>query len=283
MGEILTLIVLGVLLGLADIFPISSTGHMALLRHILNLQPYDFSLAVGLHGGSLIAITYYFRRELVILWRNFITSLKLIWLRADESNNVNLLPPEALLPYRYIVSLFPVAVEALALRGITQSIFVSESAPLILLMLNGGILLVTALIARGERSIKELTWKEFILIGVIQGVSVLPGISRLGVVLCTGLLFRLKWQEALKLTFIISIPVVIGALIVESRGIFNTLQAHPELIASFLSGCLLACLGSWLCLVFLNSQLLERRRMILFGYYCIMLGSFSFVFLYFWQ
>jgi undecaprenyl-diphosphatase len=279
MGEMLTLLVMGIVQGVADIFPVSSTGHLALLRQVLQSRTINLSLAAGLHSGSLVAITYYFKHDLLMLWRNFIGSLKNI----RKSRQFVSLAPEQLLPYRYAVSLLPVAIEGLALQSFAQRSFEQEMVPVLLLILNGIIILVTSVIASGERSINELTWREFFLLGIFQGIAVLPGISRLGVVLCTGLLYRLKWQDALKLTFIQSIPVVIGALLVEGTGIITTLQQHPQLIISFLIATALSGIGSLLSLHFLNSGLLERRKLALFGYYCLMVGSFFSVYLLFWK
>jgi len=278
MGEALSLLALGLVQGVADIFPVSSTGHLALLRQILNMQYFDLSLAVGLHGGSLVAIAIFFHREVAILWRNFVDSLG----RIAAGTKISFLPVENRLPYLYGLSLVPVAIEGLTLRNVAQNVFGEGTIPLLLLMLNGVIILVTTGVARGERTIKELALSEFLLVGILQGVAVLPGISRLGMVLCTGLLLRLRWQEALKLTFILSIPVVIGAFFVEFDNLRNTLQTHPELIVSLLLGSLFAGLGSWFSLKILTSRLLERRKLALFGYYCLLLGSFSSVYIYFW-
>lgn len=279
MGEMLTLLVMGIVQGVTDIFPVSSTGHLALLRQVFQSRDVNLSLAAGLHSGSLVAITYYFQHDLKVLWRSFLESLKSI----RNSRPFVSLAPEQLLPYRYTVSLLPVAIEGLALQSLAQRSFEQQMVPVLLLIVNGMIILVTAVIARGERSINELTWREFFLLGAFQGIAVLPGISRLGVVLCTGLLYRLKWQDSLKLTFIQSIPVVIGALMVEGAGIIATLQQHPRLIISFLMATTLAGIGSWFSLHFLNSGLLERRKLALFGYYCLMVGSFFSVYLLFWK
>jgi undecaprenyl-diphosphatase len=283
MGEYLTLLVLGLVQGLTDIFPISSTAHLALLRQLLDVQTFNLSLAAGLHSGSLVAIAYFLRKDLAIIWMHFLESIKHVRMRVAGEGVSSYLSPEMMLPYLYGLSLVPVAVEGLTLRQLAQDIFGQGTLPVFLMIVNGLIILVTALFARGERTIKELVMLEFLLIGAIQGLAVLPGISRLGLVLCTGLLLRLRWQEALKLTFLLSIPVVIGALLVEFRSISGTLQATPDLILPFLLANLFACAGSWFSLKLLTSQLLERRKLAFFGYYCLMLGIFSSVYLYTWN
>lgn len=283
MGEFLTLLVFGLVQGLTDIFPVSSTAHLALLRRLLDTEVVDLSLAAGLHSGSLVAIAIFLRREIAVLWKNFTISLWHITNRAAGEKTSPYLPAEMLLPYLYTFSLVPVAIEGLTLREVAQDVFGRGMLPFYLMAVNGGMILLTTLVAKGERTIKELTLREFLMIGVIQGIAVLPGISRLGLVLCTGLLLRLRWQEALKLTFIISIPVVIGALLVESRSIWNTLEVSPQLILPALLGSLLAGLGSWFSLRILTSQLLERRKLAFFGYYCLLLGLFSSMYISSWK
>jgi undecaprenyl-diphosphatase len=283
MGELPIWLLLGLIQGLTDIFPISSTGHLAIFRQVLNAMSFNLSLAAGLHSGSLIAIALFFRQELKELWKDLLRSLQVIRRQNTNINRALIDSPENLTPYLLVLSLIPVAVEGLIFRQTAQTVFNHKTLPVFLLFLNGAFILFTTLFARGERTIKELTWKEFLCIGLIQGIAVLPGISRLGLVLCTGLLQRLKWQEAIKLTFILSIPVVIGALTVETGNILDTLQNNPTLIASFLVGNLIAGLGSWYSLRILTSKLLERSKLALFGYYCLMLSTFSFTYLYFWN
>jgi undecaprenyl-diphosphatase len=276
-------LLMGLVQGLTDIFPISSSAHLALLRQLLDAQSFNLSLAAGLHSGSLLAIGIFFRKELGALWKELRKSTAQMggWITGKRTGVF--LSAEYMTPYLYAWSLVPVALEGLTLRLFAQEIFNHRFLPLIFLMLNGIIILITAFVVRGERTIKELKWTEFLLIGVLQGLAVLPGISRLGLVLCTGLWRRLKWQEALKLTFLLSIPVVFGALILESRNILSAVEGGQKLIASFLAGSLLSCLGSWFSLKLLTSHLLERRKLALFGYYCLMLGSFSSLYLYFWK
>ena len=276
-------LLMGLVQGLTDVLPISSTAHLALLRQLLNAQSFDLSLAAGLHSGSLLAIGIFFRKELAVLRKEFIKSLMQMGDWIKRKNTTVFLSAENMTPYLYGLSLVPVALEGLTLRLLAQETFSHRYLPLFFLMLNGVIILVTALAVRGERTIKELRWTEFLFIGLMQGFAVLPGISRLGLVLCIGLWRRLKWQEALKLTFLLSLPVVFGALVLESQNIILAVEGDPKLITTFLAGSLLSCLGSWLSLRFLTSHLLERRKLALFGYYCLMLGSFSSLYLYFWR
>ena len=282
MGEFLIWLVMGLVEGLTNVFPISSTAHLSLLGRLLRVQPFDLPLVAGLHGGSLIAITVFFHTEFENLWKAFVESIKYGWAWISRRQKSFALPFETMTPYLYGSSLLPVAIEGWLLRPYAEETFGHEYLPLIFLIINGAIILLTAWFVKGERTIREVRWWEFLTIGMIQGLAVMPGISRLGLVLCAGLAFRLKWQEALKFTFIVSVPVVVGAIAVEFGNILFSLENNPNLIFVFLVGNLFAYFGSWFSLKLLTSKLLERRKLALFGYYCLMLGSFSSLYFYFW-
>lgn len=275
------LLILGLLQGLTEVFPISSTGHLAIFRQVFNIPSFNLALAAGLHGGSLIAISIYFRKEIGDQLRNLRASLAVRRKAAPEAATPFLSSDQAV-PYLLALSLIPVAFEGLVLRPLADGIFEQQNLVLFLLILNGGIILLTAFNTHGERTIKELNWKEYLLIGLVQGVAVLPGISRLGIVLCTSLWLRLKWQEALKLTFILAVPVLAGALVVEARDIIQAASGNLGAIFFLSAGVLLAALTSWLGLRLLTSRWLERRKVAFFGYYCIIFGSYSLLYLHFW-
>jgi undecaprenyl-diphosphatase len=277
------LLVMGIVQGLAQVLPISSTGHLAVLRQLFNIETFNLSMATGLHIGSLVSISLFFRKDIIALWQDFRDSWVRIndWLHGVE--NSFLRQKELILPYLIGLSLVPVAIEGLIFQNLAQWIFAHKYLPLLLIIMNGAIILVTARKSRGERSLKELTWKEFLFIGMIQGLAVLPGISRLGLVLCTGLWRRLKWQEAIKLTFVLAIPVVIGALLIEGQNIIQSLETNFHLCLFFLAGIILALVSSWYGLTFLTSRILERRKFVFFGYYCLSFGIYSSIYLFFWQ
>lgn len=275
------LLVLGLLQGLTEVFPISSTGHLAVFRQIFNLPAFNLALAAGLHGGSLVAIGIYFRKEIGDQLRNFQVSL-VGWLKISRQASRPFQTSEHAVPYLLALSLIPVAIEGLVLRPLAEGIFDQQNLVLFLLIVNGGIILLTAFNTHGERTIKELKWNEYLLIGLVQGVAVLPGISRLGIVLCTSLWLRLKWQEALKLTFILAIPVLGGALIVEAKDIIQAAAEIPNAYAFLMTGVLLSAISSWLGLRLLTSRWLERRKVSFFGYYCMMFGAYGLLYLHFW-
>lgn len=274
---------LAALQGFTEVFPISSTGHLAVFKSLLDPPSFNLAMAAGLHGGSLIAITAFFRREIYTLWNHFRASWGELSQWARGGKNPFIRASEQHIPYLIMISLIPVAIEGLLLQPRARKIFENPTLVLILLMVNGMVILATALITHGERTMKELSWKEYLAIGLVQGIAVLPGISRLGLVLCTGLWLRLKWQQAIRLAFILAIPVLLGGLMVEGDEVLLVIAGDFRLTIILLFGIVLAAVCSWLGLKMFTSRLLERRTLAIFGLYCLMLGIFTLVYLSFWN
>jgi undecaprenyl-diphosphatase len=277
------IIYFGILQGFTEVFPVSSSGHLAVARQLLNYQDLDLALAVVLHGGSLLAIAFCFRRDLASLWSDFWKSLPDIRNWARGNDNPFTLVGEQTVIYYMLVSLLPVMVIGWYLERIAAAVFEEPHWAATFLLINAALLTITAYGAHGERTLKELRMWEFILIGLLQGIAVLPGISRLGIVICTGLWLRLNWQEALKLAFILSIPVIAGSMLLKGNEIVLMLQTDPSFLDSLFIATCLAAVFSLIGLKFLTSRYLERRRLAFFGSYCLMVGLASLVYLYFWS
>ncbi len=275
-------IVLGIVQGLTEVLPISSSGHLALAQKLLNVDMLTLTSAAALHGGSLLAIAWWFRHDLRALGRSF-------WASRPYWKNPSQLflsrPNEYRVPYFIALSLIPVAIEGIWLKPEADSLFLEHAnwVPL-LLVLNGFIILATAWLTQGEKRLDELTLKEYLLIGFIQGLAVLPGISRLGLTLCAGLWCGLNWYEALRLTFILAVPTIIGAVILQLPTLWEGVMANPltfvtPKIFALLISSVVVTITSLFGLYTLTSGLLERRTLYFFGYYCCLLGIFAFTYM----
>src|SRR3990172_1565229 len=277
--DILLWIILGLIQGFAEALPISSSAHLALARQLLGFRDFNFVLAVGLHAGSLLIIVYWFRRDIAWLWQGIRTSWRdvTIWVVKRGRNPLDR-PSERRVPYFLAVSLVPLAVEGYLLRNYAVSVFRDENWALVLLILNGLIIVATARWTRGERTLGDLRLREYLFIAATQGLSVLPGISRLGVTLCAGLSRRLNWYEALRLSFLYALPALAAAILAEAPALVQSLQDLPELALGFTLRLMVVIPATVLGLRLLMSSMLERRTLTFFGYYCCMLGLFALVY-----
>jgi undecaprenyl-diphosphatase len=269
--------VYGVIQGLTEVLPISSSGHLSIAAIVPAFPPINLTVIFILHSGSLVAITWWFRKDLHLLWHQF--SRSLVVLRSG-TGSFDSLSSYQKVPYLMGLSLLVTLVIALALKGLAEAVLVERYWTSIFLFLNGLILSATAWRSRGALTVDELTWKDYLYIGIMQGVAIIPGISRLGMVLCASLLRRLGWYESLRLSFLLSIPTVAGGLLLQLLNIAN-LPFRTFSITELLLGAIVALIASLAGLYFLSGTLLEKRSLTTLGYYCCMMGAFSFLYLVF--
>jgi undecaprenyl-diphosphatase len=259
---------------LTEVLPISSSGHLAIAGSILPSLPINLTIIFVLHAGSLLAIIWWFRHDLRRLGQQFSRSIVILRQQRDFSK----LTPYQKVPHLLLLSLLPTLILALLLKKESEFILEKTYWTSAFLFLNGLVLVGSALRSRGALTLDELRWPDYLIIGVVQGIAIIPGVSRLGMVLCAGLLRGLGWYESLRLSFLLSIPTIAGGLIIQVFEIING-PALPLTMSHLSVGVLISLIASLAGLQFLSSSVLEKRALIPLGYYSCMLGAFSFVYL----
>ncbi|MDO4833646.1 MAG: undecaprenyl-diphosphate phosphatase [Bacillota bacterium] len=207
-------IILGLVQGLAEFLPISSSGHLALLQYFFGVEPESVLLfAVLLHVGTLISVFVIYRRDIVELVIELFRTLKDLFtgrgLRINSS-------PTRRLGFMIIVATIPTAIAGLLLEDFFQGLYSSIIAIAIGLLLTGMILLIAERVGRDDKDVMGMKWRHAIFIGCMQGVAICPGISRSGSTLFGGLIAGLNREFAVKFAFLISIPSILGSVILEA-------------------------------------------------------------------
>jgi undecaprenyl-diphosphatase len=189
-------IVLGLIQGLTEWLPISSSGHLVLAQRLMNLTvPVGFD--VMLHLGTLLSVVIFF-------WRDIKKILVSVFNRDVRDENFKL--------FTYIlIGSVPTAVIGFFLMKFFESLFLNIRAVGVGFLVTGLLLLLS----RFWNNNKKLSWKSSLLIGTVQGVSIAPGISRSGSTISTGLFSGVKREDVFKYSFLLSIPAIIGATIME--------------------------------------------------------------------
>ena len=265
----------GIVQGLTEVLPISSSGHLSLANAVLPLPDMTLAISAFLHVGSLAAIIWWFRHDLRLLRERFWASLKIIYndrLRATKS-----LSPYQKMPYHMILSLLPTAVIGLLLSDWAETIFEHTLWTPFFLAINGLLLLITARFSRSTRTLDELNARDYLFIGLLQGFAVVPGLSRLGITLCTCLWRKLGWYDSVRLSFLLSVPVISGGAIVQFAT--TAWPAKTYSVPEIALGTALALLTSLAGIRLLSRTLLEKKSLSSLGIYCCMLGLFSFLYL----
>jgi len=245
--------VAGVLQGITEFLPVSSSGHLVILSSLnnsLNLNTYDIAF---LHIGTLLSIIVYYRKRILDTFYNieiFTNSLKVI--------SVALIPAVAVGLFSPLQEIIDSNKDILQITGVAYLLF--------------SIILLSTRNLKGENntSFQQISLKQAFIIGLAQAFALVPGISRSGVTLVTGMYLGIKKTEAIYFSLLLGIPTIFGAWLltfVESSFTFNTAMLLPSIVA-FISG-LLAI--RFLVNVTVNSKLQY------FGFYCLLLSLFCFI------
>ena len=204
---VLQAIVLGIVQGLTEFLPISSSGHLLLVPwlfnwHVLLENPgLNKTFDVALHLGTFVAVVAYFWRELGRLIG--------AWLRSISRRS--LAEPEAKLAWLLIVSTIPAAFVGVLFEDFITNHLGKPWMIGVAMIVFAGFMYLIDHVAKLDRDLDALTWVDALLIGVAQALALLPGVSRSGITMMTGLLLRLDRESAARYSFLMSIPVIGGA------------------------------------------------------------------------
>ncbi len=204
---VLQAIVLGIVQGLTEFLPISSSGHLLLVPwlfnwHVLLENPgLNKTFDVALHLGTFVAVVVYFWRELG----------RLIGAWARSISRRSLAEPEAKLAWLLIVSTIPAALVGVLFEDFITNHLGKPWMIGVAMIVFAGFMYLIDHVAKLDRDLDALTWVDALLIGVAQALALLPGVSRSGITMMTGLLLRLDRESAARYSFLMSIPVIGGA------------------------------------------------------------------------
>ena len=206
-------VILGLVQGLADFLPISSSGHLALLENFFGIKESDMLfLTVMLHFGTLIAVFIVFWKDIWELLQELVLTIKDLCtgkgLRLNER-------PVRKLGVMIIVACIPTAIIGVLFGDIFEGLYSKPIAIAIMLICTAILLILAETYGGGDRNITNLNFRNSIFVGLVQGIAIIPGISRSGSTLFASLLCKLDREFAVKFVFLISIPTILGSLILE--------------------------------------------------------------------
>jgi undecaprenyl-diphosphatase len=203
--EFLEAILLGVVQGLTEFLPVSSSGHLLLGQHFLGLDQERFGLPfdVALHLGTLVALVSYFWRDLLRLAGAFVRSL--------APGGRNLADPDQRLAYLILASTIPAALIGYSLEGFFEEEVRSPWVVVFNLVAVGVLFIVAEAVGARTRPADKLRFGEAVGIGLAQAAALVPGVSRSGATITLGLFLGLRREEAARFSFLMSVPIIAGA------------------------------------------------------------------------
>ena len=268
-------IVLGIIQGLTEFLPVSSSGHLVLLQKIFGMKHAELFFDVGVHLGTLVAVIIVFRLEI----KKIITALlKLISLSRPKDNIPQRVEadPQLKMALLIVIGSIPTAIMGFFFAGIADRLFASG-------MITGLMLIVTGLIlwlSRQTQANKDqarsdrLTRKNAFIIGIVQGLAIIPGISRSGSTISVGLLLGIDRETAARYSFLLSIPAIIGAGLL---GLKDGLLQTDLAIGTALLGAFTAALVGYAALKSLL-QVVKKGHLHVFAPYCWLVGILAVIF-----
>ena len=264
--NLLQSIILGIVQGLTEFLPISSSGHLVLFQNLLGFQEPQLLLDSALHVGTLVAVCVYFRSDLLGIIRQSCFFIRGLWQGRQRPQDIRR-NPGASLALWIIVGTVPTALIGLIFRSTFERAFGSLPFVGCMLMVTGFILIVSYGFQKNPRKIRRLGPLNALVVGAAQGLAIIPGISRSGITIVCGILAGLPREEAARFSFLLSIPAILGALILQ----LDAEAAADVGLLPILAGFLASVLVGLLALKILMTMV-RKGRLAYFAPYCLALG-----------
>ena len=238
-------IISGIVQGLTEFLPVSSSGHLVVLHHFFGYNQPQFTFDIFLHIGTLFAVLVYFRRDII-----------------------DMLKQRPRLLIYVILATIPTALIGFLFIDFVEGLFQNIKLVGLMLFVTAGFLFIADKVSTSKSNRGKLSWVKAIGIGVIQGLAIAPGISRSGSTISSGILFGLDKNEAIRFSFLLAIPAILGALILQ---LIRT-GGRVVLTSQMLIGSSLAFAVGLLSIYILIKSVINAKLKY-FAIYCILVGG----------
>ena len=266
-------ILLGIIQGLCEFLPVSSSGHLALANSLFSLpeEVDDLALNVLLHLGTLAAVVLVYHKDIWDLIKSFFSLVKKLF-----SGKFRL--ADCTLGERFVVLLFIAVLPLLPAAFLSGSIEVLMGYPFvigIILIFNAAMLYFSETLGKGNKNLEDVKPSNALLVGLFQVVAILPGLSRSGSTITGGLIQGFDRSLAVKFSFILSIPAIVGAAIFEMPDFFASIP-DTKILLTYLAGAFAAMLVG-IAAIKLITWISKHSTFRIFAYYCFAVGVLAIV------
>ena len=268
--NVLSSIFLGLVQGVAEFLPISSSGHLALFQYFFGLNSEEsLFFNVLLHLGTLIAIFVYYWRDIVSLCREFVRLVTCLFSR-EKRRQMKRLPPDGRMILMIVVATLPLFV-TLPIKDKVEGLYTNPVFMGCALLVTGGLLFYSDRMRRGKKGPKSATFLDALLVGVGQAIAVTPGLSRSGTTISVGMMRGFHRRFAVRFSFLLSIPAVLGANILS---IGEAVQQGIDVskLPGYIIGTIVAAVSGFFAIRLVN-VLADKGKFGNFAYYCWGIGA----------
>ena len=262
-------IVLGIVQGLTEFLPVSSSGHLVIVPKLFGWPAPSVTFDVLLHLATLVAVCVYFARELVVLGSAFVAPRRLPAAEVKAGRRLVLW---------IVVATIPAGLAGVLLGDFFESLFSSTLAVGIFMILTAVLLTIADFVAdrmTRVRVLSSMTLVDAVVIGLFEALAIAPGISRSGATMSSGVYLGFGRESAARFSFLISIPVILAAGLLKVGSIASGASSGD--LAAYVAGALAAFL-SGLAAVSLLLRFLRTHRFRVFAVYCAVVGVLVIIF-----
>lgn len=242
---------LGLIQGLTEFIPVSSSGHLVIAQSFLEIREEQILFNVILHIGTLIPI-------FIIFW----SDIKDIILLKKEKRKET---------FYILLAIIPTGIIGILFEDFFENLFANAYLTAFMLIITGLILYVTEKIENGKKEVEDLKFWQPLLVGLAQGAAIIPGISRSGTTIAASLFQGLNREAAARFSFLMSIPVIGGAGLLQALKVFESGEFNLDLTI-VISGFLAAVVSGYFAIKILLKVLAENK-LNYFSYYCWLVAA----------
>ena len=275
--HILQSIIMGIVQGLSEFLPISSSAHLVITSNLYKVlkgleltqeSSQEIFLDIMLHFGTLIAVLIYFRKDIIEILKAFLSAVK----------SRNFSDGNAKIALYILIGTIITVVIAFPLHDVAENLVYSPAIVGLLLIFTGILLFsAEAFSKRIQDKSAKIDFKTSIFIAIAQGLAALPGFSRSGLTIATGLLNKKDRLTAARYSFLLSIPIILGASMVYPIIKIDFHEFSSYNWNAIILGTITSATVGYLCIKYFL-KFVGKYSLAFFGYYCIIIGALSFVF-----
>jgi len=273
--DIIQAIILGIVQGLTEFLPVSSSAHLVFVPEILKVQS-SLVFDTILHVGSLVAVVIYFWKDIIHMLTSFFSSLMDIprrqfreGIKEDKFKK---------LAWFVIIGTIPAGLVGVLFKDTFEALFNDVFIVGFFLIITGFLLWGSEMMSRrvdNKTSLKEMSVKNSILIGIAQAFAIAPGISRSGATISAGLFLGIERELAARYSFLLSIPAILGAALVQVKDISSIDVSTAVIIAGFIAAAVTGYIAIKIVL-----KLIQEKNLLIFAYYCWIIGPIAMILAY---
>jgi undecaprenyl-diphosphatase len=269
--DIIQGIIIGIVQGLTEFLPVSSSAHLVFIQKILGVQS-SLAFDTFLHLGTLIAVMWFFRYDIYKMILSWLSSVRDILSGRFREGFYS--DPYKRLAWYVILATIPVALVGVLFEDSVDALFSGALyVPAFFLFVTGTILYLSQRMTSGEINYNTITKKEALFMGLGQACAILPGLSRSGTTIAAGLTIGLNKEFAAKFSFILSIPAILGAFLLQAKDIGSAMDAN--FLPVFL-GFIASIIAGYMAIKWML-DLIQNKSLDIFAYYCWVIGILVFM------